>query len=142
MTVQAIRKATVGQVRAPQRSNFNAMVANCVPEWRRRLRPPVQTTRLPLLRLGRKLERHEVRTTLGSFSIIPSNRLSQLLSSQHPAQIRCSEPPSRSDRLSSTAETPSHHGTLYQWPAQSNLREESAEGADIGKSNPPARCQW
>jgi hypothetical protein len=44
-------------------------------EWRRRLHPPMQAPRLPLLRLGRQLERHEVRR----LSFFPISFLSSLV---------------------------------------------------------------
>ena len=50
------------------------------PEWRRRIHPPVQAPRLPLLRLGRQQQRHEVsvmRLPRAFHSIAPSLRLTR-----------------------------------------------------------------
>src|SRR5437016_11805008 len=48
-------------------------------EWRRRLHPPVQAPRLPLLRLGRQLERHEVRR----LPFFPISSLSSLVAAPY-----------------------------------------------------------
>jgi hypothetical protein len=60
MTVRALQKVTTGQVRYHICPSVSIHLLISFTEWRRRFHPAMQEDGLPLLRLGRKLERHEV----------------------------------------------------------------------------------
>jgi hypothetical protein len=121
-------------------------------EWRRRLHPPVQAPRLPLLRLGRQLERHEVRrlsffpiTFLSSLAVapyltcLPPKCLSQV---KPPPSLLKITPPDRNPNIASSTQAPSYQGSLHQWPREGHLRPEPGEGASAPEGRAVNAGQW
>ena len=84
-------------------------------EWRRCLRPPMQTPRIPLLQLVGILKRHE--------------RLYQVL----PTLVRAAQPLSRVLCQPAATQAPRNHRTLPQRRHTVNLRQEPAERGCQGK---------
>ncbi len=100
-----------------QNTSANALAAI---EWGRCLHLAMQEVGLPLLRLGRKLQGHEVSAPPAIWNLLvhlnPDLCLLQLLHQDPPTEVRGRASPDRDYRLPPTKETPRHYRPIRQRP--------------------------